>query len=236
MKKRMSAEQRRASIIQAARRAYARHGFYGTTTRDLAKEAGVSEALLFKHFATKDNIYQAMVDGWFEHPPAEGFPFDSDAVNPSRRIVVRTYRMASKILGAVLRGDEEEVTKQRLMFQSLLSDGRFARLVHARLPLEGRNEMAALMTRAIAAGDCRPLRSPVDYVFIFTVNLQSALLLFFAHEPPFHQLKFSGDELVDYFVWYALRGMGFNDDVIERNLDAAKAELVAKNMEDLNDE
>ena len=44
---RLSAEQRRAAIIHAVRRVFAEKGFHGTTTRELARAAGVSTALLY---------------------------------------------------------------------------------------------------------------------------------------------------------------------------------------------
>ena len=56
----LSAEERRAAIIQAVRRVFADKGFHGTTTRELADAAGVSEALLFKHFPNKEALYSAM--------------------------------------------------------------------------------------------------------------------------------------------------------------------------------
>src|SRR5437870_10584366 len=56
----LSAEERRAAIIKAVRRVFAEKGFHGTTTRALADAAGVSEALLFKHFPNKEALYSAM--------------------------------------------------------------------------------------------------------------------------------------------------------------------------------
>src|SRR5438445_13502971 len=56
----LSGEERRAAIIQAVRRVFAERGFHGTTTRALAAAAGVSEALLFKHFPDKEALFSAM--------------------------------------------------------------------------------------------------------------------------------------------------------------------------------
>src|SRR5206468_7204943 len=56
----LSGEERRAAIIGAVRRVFAEKGFHGTTTRELAEAAGVSEALLFKHFPTKEALFSAM--------------------------------------------------------------------------------------------------------------------------------------------------------------------------------
>lgn len=41
---------------------FSRHGFRGTTTKEIAREAGVSEAMVFRHFATKEELYRAILD------------------------------------------------------------------------------------------------------------------------------------------------------------------------------
>ncbi len=58
---RSSAQDRQASLIGAAAALFAEKGFSGTTTRDIAKAAGVSEALLYKHFPTKRALYGAIL-------------------------------------------------------------------------------------------------------------------------------------------------------------------------------
>lgn len=58
---RTSAQDRQASLIGAAASLFAARGFSGTTTKDIAKAAGVSEALLFKHFPTKRALYNAIL-------------------------------------------------------------------------------------------------------------------------------------------------------------------------------
>ena len=62
MRDRISAPERRQLIIQAALTLFSQKGFRGTTTREIAREAGVSEATIFKHFATKETLYSAIID------------------------------------------------------------------------------------------------------------------------------------------------------------------------------
>ena len=61
-RKRMSAEDRRFSIIRAAMDVFARLGFKGTTTKEIAEASGISEAIIFRHFATKHDLYSAIID------------------------------------------------------------------------------------------------------------------------------------------------------------------------------
>ena len=53
--------ERQASLISAAASLFAANGFTGTTTKEIAKAAGISEALLFKHFPTKHALYTAIL-------------------------------------------------------------------------------------------------------------------------------------------------------------------------------
>jgi len=59
---RMSAEDRRNQIIKIAAELFSQKGFRGTTTKEIADGAGVSEAIIFRHFATKDDLYAAILD------------------------------------------------------------------------------------------------------------------------------------------------------------------------------
>jgi AcrR family transcriptional regulator len=55
-------EERRKRIVRGAMEAFARSGFKGTRSRDLAAAAGVSEALIFKHFPHKRAIQKAIIE------------------------------------------------------------------------------------------------------------------------------------------------------------------------------
>src|ERR687889_817967 len=59
---RMAAEDRRLQIALTAMRLFSERGFRGTTTKEIAQAAGVSEAIIFRHFATKEELYTAIID------------------------------------------------------------------------------------------------------------------------------------------------------------------------------
>lgn len=59
--KRISGPVRKAKIIQSAASLFAKKGFSGTKTREIAHRAGVSEALIFKHFPSKEDLYAAIL-------------------------------------------------------------------------------------------------------------------------------------------------------------------------------
>ncbi|OLC36880.1 MAG: hypothetical protein AUG08_11765 [Acidobacteria bacterium 13_1_20CM_2_55_15] len=53
---------RRQQIIATAMELFGKKGFRGTTTRDLATEADVNEAIIFRHFKTKEELYTAIIE------------------------------------------------------------------------------------------------------------------------------------------------------------------------------
>ena len=59
---RMAGDERRLQILKVAMRLFSQRGFRGTTTKEIAKAAGVSEAMVFRHFATKEELYSAILD------------------------------------------------------------------------------------------------------------------------------------------------------------------------------
>ncbi len=59
---RMTGEDRRQQIVRIAMRRFSEKGFNGVTTKQIAAEAGISEAMIFRHFATKQELYSAIID------------------------------------------------------------------------------------------------------------------------------------------------------------------------------
>ncbi|MBD1936452.1 TetR/AcrR family transcriptional regulator [Microcoleus sp. FACHB-68] len=62
-----SEAQTRTRILQSAQRLFANKGYEGTTTRDLAADAGVAEGTLFRHFSNKKAILvEVATQGWVD--------------------------------------------------------------------------------------------------------------------------------------------------------------------------
>jgi len=58
----MTSEDRRAAIMDAAIHLFSERGFRGTTTRALADAVGVSEPILYEHFKSKRDLFEAIID------------------------------------------------------------------------------------------------------------------------------------------------------------------------------
>jgi AcrR family transcriptional regulator len=61
-RKRLAGDERRAQILKAATRVFARRHYRSTTLGHIAREAGVSQALICKHFTTKKQLFLATID------------------------------------------------------------------------------------------------------------------------------------------------------------------------------
>ncbi|MEO5576329.1 MAG: TetR/AcrR family transcriptional regulator [Gaiellaceae bacterium] len=59
---RLPAAERRQAIVEAALRVFAGGSYSGATTAEIAREAGISEPILYRHFASKRELYLACLD------------------------------------------------------------------------------------------------------------------------------------------------------------------------------
>ena len=60
--RRLRRAQRREQILTAATTAFARNGFSATSLDDIAAEAGITRVILYRHFDSKTDLYQAVLD------------------------------------------------------------------------------------------------------------------------------------------------------------------------------
>jgi len=113
---RMAGEERRLQILAVAVSLFSQKGFRGTTTKEIATAAGVSEAMVFRHFTTKQELYSAILD----HKACASGRFDpaETAAVPMQRKDDRAV-FESLALGA-LDHHENDPQFQRLLLYSAL--------------------------------------------------------------------------------------------------------------------
>ncbi len=59
---RMAAADRQRQLLEVAMNAFSRRGFKGATTKEIAAAAGVTEAVIFQHFPSKEALYSAVLE------------------------------------------------------------------------------------------------------------------------------------------------------------------------------
>jgi len=112
---RMSRERRRQQIIETAIQVFADSGFRGTTTKSIASAAGVSEATVFSHFSTKEDVYNALLH---EAIQAQEPMLQELDVGPEVRLEDALCRIAE----ATLTRSRRDQAILRLLFYSALEE------------------------------------------------------------------------------------------------------------------
>ena len=59
---RMAAAGRRAHLLETAARVFTEGSYHGTTTAEIARAAGISEPIIYRHFASKRELYIATIE------------------------------------------------------------------------------------------------------------------------------------------------------------------------------
>ena len=60
--KRLTAEARRQAVLDTACRVFSQTSYRGATTAEIAREAGISEPILYRHFGSKRDLYLACLE------------------------------------------------------------------------------------------------------------------------------------------------------------------------------
>jgi AcrR family transcriptional regulator len=215
---RLDSDERRKAIVAAAVPLFARKGFAGTTTRELAEAANISEALLFRHFPSKKHLYSEILRLGCEGDPAlERLA----ALEPSTFTLVRmVHHMVRYFLLANEADRAERDSRLRLVLHSFLEDGEYARELFETIFERVQPLFAASIEAAAAAGDLvfGPIASANRFWFGHHVAAMMALVFL----PTRACLAYQGTvaALVEETTWFILRGIGMTD--------AAIAEALAK--------
>jgi AcrR family transcriptional regulator len=61
-RQRLRADERRQAVVDTACRVFSRSSYRGATTAEIAREAGISEPILYRHFGSKRELYLACLD------------------------------------------------------------------------------------------------------------------------------------------------------------------------------
>ncbi len=124
---RMSGDERRMQILQIAIGLFSKKGFSGVTTKEIEAAAGVSEAMVFRHFATKHELYHAILDfksceGGMKNLPWED-EIEKKAINEND-----DYKVFYNLAINALRDHREDPDFMRLLFYSALEEHELSQI------------------------------------------------------------------------------------------------------------
>jgi TetR/AcrR family transcriptional regulator len=128
VKPRMQGKDRRLQLLEVAVEVFARQGFGGTKTKDIAAAAGVSEAILFRHFASKEDLYHAILDAKEDKHGAPEF-LETLRTFADRRDDAGLFQC---VASAIVTSFREDPAFHRLMLYASLEGHLLAGLFHER--------------------------------------------------------------------------------------------------------
>ena len=223
---RLSAEARKEAIVEAVQDVFAEKGFDGTTTRELAKAAGVSEALLYKHFPSKESLYAAMLDGCAKGPTfAEASRILELDASTSTLVVMVHFMISHYVLGRS--GDSHRAALNSLLVRSLLGDGEFVRLMHKKLAAAWLKKFEACLQAASKAGEMREVPIRHDLCVWLVQHVAFSLMLHLQPKVPAVNYKVSREELVSQATWFGLLGIGIKEEAVRRYYSPKALRLLA---------
>lgn len=167
---RMAAADRRKHLIETAIRLFTEGSYHGTTTAEIARAAGVSEPILYRHFASKQALYLACIETAWQRVRAAWDEAVANEPDPG----AWTQAMAD----AFFEFKEQRSAVAQLWLQALTESGddpeirrylrRHLRDVHA--------FVADVVTRCQATGAIPAARDPRAEAWIFVaVGLLTAV-------------------------------------------------------------
>lgn len=222
-RRKMSGEARKVEITMAARGEFAKKGFYGTSIRDIAKAAKVSEALIYRHFSSKEELYKEIFFYIDSQIKQLGEYFKTQ--EPSTKTLVRiVYVLGSMIMTEMPGKIKEQKLFERLLVYSLLENTSFAKSVFQQYDQELMPLWTASMDKAIECGD---IYDPiVDTAAKLWLSHHLAMAMNFLHlsgESLFPYPK-AIKELLEGVVIFTLRGVGIKDEIIRFHITSGCTE------------
>jgi AcrR family transcriptional regulator len=192
-----SKDAKRQEILKAAMELFARKGFRGTTTRDLAAHADVNEAIIFRYFTNKTELYRAILEEKVHQSRDEHY---KEVGRLAQSSDPRTF--LEFIGNKFLERHEQDSTFMRLLLFSALEGHELADMFLA--SLEVRDPMAFYLEKQMADGTFRrmdPVLASRAFLGMFVCHIQMQEI--FGQKEP----EFDRGEVVRTFVSIFLAGI-----------------------------
>ena len=198
---RMSAENRRDQIIRVAADLFAQQGFKGTTTRQIAEQAGITDALVFKYFDTKESLYSAVIT----HKACEFSNWDLREIQTEIEAKDDTGVFQGTAL-VILNSVKRDPGLMRLLLHSgLAEDHQLSNLIFQSQVTNLVKVLGAYVQTRIEDGAFRD-RDPMIAArgFLGMINHQVLMREIFKHEA---YVKYSNQDLAEAYTSLFLNGV-----------------------------
>lgn len=216
---RLSGPDRRLSILEAASSVFAEYGLEGAKSQQIAAAAGVSEALIYRHFPSKEALYRAVLRRTIQTQDESFAAYGG--VEPSAEGLVA---MLERSIREAMKGSAStNADSTKLIFGSLARDGSYARLVHRRSNRLAMPDLTRALDAAEAEGALEGPRLDPENIASFISHVVGMMLASRVQEEPVFSYSADDDALLREAIWFCARGIGLRREVVERYMAATRA-------------
>jgi TetR/AcrR family transcriptional regulator len=197
---RLNAPDRRRQLIEAAMDLFSRKGFAGTTTKEIALAAGVSEAIIFRHFATKRDLYTAIIEHNIHSAGAKEV-LAGIKVCMKRRDDEGLFRLIAK---EIIAGHRKDARFEKLMLHASLEGHELATIYRREFGLPIFASLRAYLDRRQRSGALRQIDSRAMIVAMAGMANYYALN---AEKTNYDTQNLKDDEIVEAFTRILMDGI-----------------------------
>ena len=194
----MTAGGRREQILRGSMKLFAKKGFRGTTTREIAQHLGISEALMFKYFPSKKALYRAIIQKKTDGSEEMFFPEEAIQAKDDRQV----FRSIASYL---ISKNTEDPVFMRLIQYSALEGHDLSRIFIENHAMERTKLLSGYIRQRIKEGAFRkvpPLLAARAFMGMAIHYVQSQEIFGMKNF-----LRFSQKRVVDTFVETFLNGL-----------------------------
>ena len=215
----MSSDHRKQCILKAVRGLFSKKGL-GVTSKELSSAAGVSEALIYKLFSSKEGLYKAILEKSCHAHESIG----QDLVNRERStevLVCATYLLIHiKVCGMKQAETDICLSPEEIhgfILQSFQTDGEFARTLFAQGLGPWIQYYIECIESAQKSGDLTPTGIPLETLIWLAHHSAMGIKMTFYPKPHAFMAKVPKEnELITHLLTFLLRGMGVHQEAIDR--------------------
>ena len=133
-RKRLKAGERRSQLLRIAKELFSTYGFENISTKSIAEAAGVSEAIIFRHFASKEDLYRQILDRKADEINVQKWSDELEHIAGRED----DEALVLSVMKHVLEAGRQDPQFQRLLLQAALSGHPLHKITAQRLlPLHG---------------------------------------------------------------------------------------------------
>lgn len=211
-RKRIPATERKGLILEAARKVFAESGYEGAKTQRIAAVAKISEALVYRHYPSKEALYRAVLRQLIREQDANYQKmYLPEATTAGLIQSIRNYveLSLSDNVGRMQEG-------LRMLLASLAGEGGYASLVYRRAQRKMQHQIEEAVDAARASGDMHDRGISIRNLALFQEHLGTMLTMVSAL--PNKDELYDRERLVEDAILFCCRGVGLTEEAISRHI------------------